>query len=589
MSSVVIPNPTRNLLGFETTLTQAVCEILNSPRALMVHTLIKYKEWDQLATMTCDSRNYRDVGAFADDYLVSNLMRKSTSMPSRGPEDLKAEALRRFYAAELLCKGTNDRFLSSEWVPPTWWHAFTKNLSRILGPVSSAAKALPGLVANGPGASIGVRGLGLVPSDKFDTRPTLTEEQLPYYEAIVGETMAEYRPRRCVRVVKGNRFFSVPKDSITERGACTEPTVSMMGQLALGEYIRRRLLKWGVDIRTQEWNQALAEYAAEWRLATIDLSQASDLMAWGFLLQALSLEWFSLLSLLSCRFTLMPDGSWVELEKFCSMGNGFTFALQTAVFEAIVLTFVKPEDRCVTAVYGDDIIVPQAQSRDVIDALEFSGFRVNTRKSYLAGSFFESCGTDWFLGRNVRPFNLQNEEGCESVPIALTVLNALRRWSSRRNALDKGHNEWREGCDRRFFSLWKTLKQHVPHPWANCRVPLRLGDTGILSDSSELITRPLPESSWEGVEVLAVRLEPVTLEKRTFGVLLAALMNAGDEDHRVLNPIWGSIAERLEVELIGLPPSFRRPTLGREPRRGLFGQPVAGWTHIWDVGPGLAW
>jgi hypothetical protein len=582
MSSSVIENPIDNPLGFEKTLTHSICQALNTPRSLTVSLLIREGEWRQLKDLTLRYNDYHDIGNFADDYLASNLLRKSRNLPGSDETALKDEAIRRFYTAELRCKETNEKFLSDNWCPPSWWHRFERELRRILGPVADVTREIR--IRNGKGASIGVRGFGMVSSDKFDYKPTVTKDLLPFYEAIVGETISDYRPKAVP--VKGNTFFSVPKDSDTERGACTEPTVNMMLQLHIGNVLRQRLQKFGVDLRTQAWNQALAEMAFEWRLATVDLSQASDLMAWGFLLRCLPLEWFHLLSLASCRFTEMPSGDSVELEKFCSMGNGFTFPLQSAVYLAFVNTFTRREDRCVTAVYGDDMIVPQSVCEDLIDALDYSGFKVNTRKSCLAGSFFESCGADYFLGRNVRPFFLRQDPEAPNVPIIVVSINNLRRWSYRR----LGHI----GCDARLKSIWLSLKDMVPDPWT-CRVPWSLGDSGILSGSKELGKKKLDTKNptWEGEIVRAVVMQPEELDKRTFGVLLATLMNSGDGHDQELVPLWDRILEcpRLS-KLRGRADNgiyLGRPTYGIEPRRGFLREIRTGWTHIVDRGPDLAW
>jgi len=59
-------------------------------------------------------------------------------------------------------------------------------------------------------------------------------------------------------------------------------------------------------------------------------------------------------------------------------------------------------------VYGDDIIIPWSKAREVIEALEFFGLRVNRDKSCLEGSFAESCGVDAFKGVNVTPTKIKS-------------------------------------------------------------------------------------------------------------------------------------------------------------------------------------
>jgi hypothetical protein len=92
----------------------------------------------------------------------------------------------------------------------------------------------------------------------------------------------------------------------------------------------------------------------------------------------------------------MVDGESFMLEKFSSMGNGYTFELESTIFAGCVFACVPPSrwDDC--SVYGDDLIVPQKYADRLVDCLETFGFKVNHKKSCLAGRFFESCGTDWF-------------------------------------------------------------------------------------------------------------------------------------------------------------------------------------------------
>jgi len=60
------------------------------------------------------------------------------------------------------------------------------------------------------------------------------------------------------------------------------------------------------------------------------------------------------------------------------------------------------------SVYGDDLIYPIEALEDVRAGLEFFGFTVNKEKSFSTGNFRESCGKDYFFGRNVRPFYLKD-------------------------------------------------------------------------------------------------------------------------------------------------------------------------------------
>jgi hypothetical protein len=52
-------------------------------------------------------------------------------------------------------------------------------------------------------------------------------------------------------------------------------------------------------------------------------------------------------------------------------------------------------------IFGDDIIVPKEYARSVSESLELFGLKVNRHKSFWNGNFRESCGKDYFRGRDV--------------------------------------------------------------------------------------------------------------------------------------------------------------------------------------------
>lgn len=95
-----------------------------------------------------------------------------------------------------------------------------------------------------------------------------------------------------------------------------------------------------------------------------------------------------------------------KLEKISSMGNGFTFELETLIFWALatsVCDFLGVDSTDVS-VYGDDIIVPTETVSSLLETLEFLGFRMNQEKSFWSGKFRESCGKDYYFGIDVRPY-----------------------------------------------------------------------------------------------------------------------------------------------------------------------------------------
>jgi hypothetical protein len=110
----------------------------------------------------------------------------------------------------------------------------------------------------------------------------------------------------------------------------------------------------------------------------------------------------------------LVDGKWHRLEKFSSMGNGYTFELETCVFACLIAACLQLKGRAGVLghdffVYGDDLIVPSDTAKLVIDTLAWVGFKVNSDKSFTDGSFRESCGGDYLRGEPVRAFYLKQD------------------------------------------------------------------------------------------------------------------------------------------------------------------------------------
>jgi hypothetical protein len=97
-----------------------------------------------------------------------------------------------------------------------------------------------------------------------------------------------------------------------------------------------------------------------------------------------------------------PKGVLVDksytFEKISSMGNGFTFALESLIFGALVRCAIRRTGSVKkSAVYGDDLIVPVTAAPYLKTLLEYFGFQLNEDKSFAAGPFRESCGKDFYL------------------------------------------------------------------------------------------------------------------------------------------------------------------------------------------------
>lgn len=585
-----------SLLRKELDTTLDLCEVINTPRSLTVYLLLSGEkaEWDQYLELECNPSHYLDPEHFARDKLVTGLMQKSQVLPLE--IDLQAKALASFRDAEQQCRETNERLRATDYVDlPHWWRKAEKVAARILGELTpEVLNWISEHGAQGPGAVVGVPGQGTTLSDKYTKTPSVTAELLPFARHIMGDAWFDYACNNGVtpRVVRGNWFFTVPKKATELRGCAKGPLVNVFCQLAVKRFVEGRLRLFGVDLRTQDWNRWLASMAYEWDLVTLDLRSASDLMALEVPLRLLPDRWGHLFALLREKETRLPDGHWVRLEKFCAMGNGYTFVLQTLIFRSVIEAICGRGDLPLTAVYGDDIIVPRRHAQEVITALEFLGFSVNLKKSCLARNFFESCGADYLFGYPVRPFFFRSLPE-DPIPFEVAAANRLRLWSRDRT---RGL-----GCHNQFRGSWTRLAKACPTPWRGLRTPLCLGDAGLISSDVEVRSRSKPhipekvpgyggpDHGWTELrEIQQVLIRPKKADKRTFGVVLSALAAGRDPLEIVQTIDWrASYAKDIWRE-----PVFEAscsPTLGFEPVRGFLGRPRTKWTPMRLGSENLAW
>lgn len=486
-----------------------IADTINSPRSLAVKLLVEHGEWQQLMDLTVDPDDYEDVGNFADDYLITSILSKSPNVPLG--IDRASVALNSFYEAEKTCAEANLRLVGEK---PSWFRIFRDRLRSVLGPCDRRAlDYIEARMSHGPGATTGVPGWGSIGPMKFENELHLTQSLIPFAKVLMGPRWHELYNSPFI-VVDGNRFTTVPKNAKTDRGICVEPTLNLYGQKGIGAFIRKRLKHFSIDLNSQENNQDMARRAFKEGLCTIDLSMASDTMCRELIWQTLDLEWVELLTMFRSPVTQMPDGTCVKLEKFSSMGNGFTFELESLFFFSLARTIVPREEWDRISVFGDDIIIPAQHAHPFIEALNFLGFKTNGAKSYLAGNFFESCGTDWFKGLNVRPFYLRGKND-SGIPYQLQIANSLRLYAAR--VCSSGF------CDSRFRHIWNTLVDSLPTWVRDCKVSPDLGDQGLIVSDDEARHLPLAPDGLEGRITKILRVQMAKRHHEHYGALLFAL------------------------------------------------------------------
>lgn len=451
-------------------------EDLGTPISLGVAIRYRYGEWDQLAAMQIDPRLYSTAHALWRDSQAVNLLRKLKELPTT--VDREAAAMDAFFACEAQCYRSNERLsplLNSGLPDPDcgvaqFFLRVRKIAKSILGPVPVDIHG-----RFGPGATYADRGVYTTIPDKMSTRPTFTSSAWLWLRSW-SET-AWHRTTQCYgrhpEAVRGNRFTTVPKDCLKDRGIAVEPSINLYYQLGVGREIRRRLGVTGINLRRgKEIHMQVACRASKHLdFVTIDLSNASDTISRSLVELCLPTDWFKLLDSLRSPTTLV-QGKTYYLEKFSSMGNGFTFELETLVFLCLILA-CPSQDVLVPGhnvfVYGDDIIVPRELSDAVMSVLKFSGLTPNAKKTFTDGNFRESCGGDFFGGVDVRPFFL------EELPVEphqlIAFANGLRR---------SGHTAG--GSFDLLRRAWHRILDQIPVQIRRCRGPGLLGDLVIHDD-----------------------------------------------------------------------------------------------------------
>lgn len=468
-------------------LSRALYADLDTPVSLGVYLRQKYGEWDQFLAMRADPAHYIDTSLGADRYLrdaqAIELLRKYPSLPVR--IDRKQVAIDGFYAAEKQCKRTND-FLAP-FVDNYGFDATTIRLtpfveqvkrlvSRILGPLPEDLR-----VRFGPGATFESKGHRhascLTAADKMTMPLCCTQGAVDLlsfiYETKWGKAVLK-RDHSAPVLVDGNRFTTVPKDATKDRGICIEPGANVALQLAVGRVIRSRLRRFGLDLQNgQDLHRALAQVGSRsGDIATLDLSSASDTVALNLVKVLLPEDWFELLASLRSPKTLIGK-RWVVLEKFSSMGNGFTFELETLIFACLTSVASGAQIGSNVFVYGDDILYPSEKAGAVTNCLRLFGFTPNARKSFSSGPFRESCGGDFFAGFPVRPYYIDGE------------INDPASWISAHNGLRRASLQL--GVDR-FRRARNRALGNLPRDVRGIRGPVHLGDLVIHDHESRWVT-----------------------------------------------------------------------------------------------------
>lgn len=477
----------------------SLCKSVDSSASLRAWLCYKY---DQLALAELDIQpgDYLVPEAFALDYLVVSFLSKWKGLKTG--LDLQAEGLRRFTSGEESCRMTNQRLIKGRAEPikahvASVIYTARRKIARLLGPLPAYDTLQYGW---GPGATADLSRRAAFVDTKMCKLPlSVSRRALPVARQVISADLhwsaaiLNVNPDVIVgpfcwlpsvfSITEECEVTTVDKNAKTHRVIAMEPTLNGYLQKGFGHFFRQRLKRVGIDLRKQENNQVAASQAYQLGLATLDLKAASDTVSKELVYELLPLEWADALDSLRSHKARLPSGEVISLEKFSSMGNGFTFELESLIFWAVADSCREapddssPSDELLSRrasehdplnlcnrvlVYGDDIVCPSEVAPLITETLAYLGFELNHSKSYVQGNFYESCGNHYFKGYNVTP--IYQKDPIEDSFDCLRMGNRIIRWAFRLGGGQHLHwaarNAWHQ--TRRIPVATRTLDLQLP-------------------------------------------------------------------------------------------------------------------------------
>lgn len=374
----------------------------------------------------------------SDEHFVANqialLIRKYPYPKDINPFDPEGAAIRTFERSERKCARINSYFRAVDSGKHFYKHSeiFGKARDWIQYVIGSQPN-LPQIYSQcgfGSGASVDVHGSATNVARKLlaskwtvtpgafnlaygavtfnlHTRTRLCVDELGFSSGIEGHMRSAFA--QTSKVITYNKLAFVLKTVRTHRSIAVEPLLNSFVQKGIDNTFRLFLKRVGIDLSNQELNQTMAMLGSlddsEEGYVTIDLRSASDSIAILLVMFLFPRDWFEILNQARSK-SYSYKGTSKSFEKFCTMGNGFCFPLQTLIFASLCEAVGARRSNDDYRVYGDDIVIRRKYAKDLIKYLRIAGFETNKSKTFLEGPFRESCGADWFKGEDVRPYTL---------------------------------------------------------------------------------------------------------------------------------------------------------------------------------------
>lgn len=300
--------------------------------------------------------------------------------------------------------------------------------------------------------------------------PVLTDQVSRLYNnkqeffSLVSEFLFTY--------VTGARGASVPKSNEKRRFINIEPMFNMLLQRCVASVIKRVLKSLGNDLETGQQDHRLL--ISNFLYATIDLKNASDSHHFDSAEFMFPLNVFKKMRQWRSYTTTLELKGVGEIQvnnfKLSSMGNGYTFESMTIHLLAIARVL---DDTA--RVYGDDIIIKAEVAPQFIRCIRALGWVTNNDKTFISGSFRESCGGFYHL--DVGYVTSYDFHYCETIQDVFTIANKLRRladWPGFRQAwldilkeipaMHKGPVSHSSDLNQLWVEDPKYLRQHRKNP-----------------------------------------------------------------------------------------------------------------------------
>lgn len=451
-----------------------------------------------------------DVDEFRDAYLAVEVLSK---YPFEIPGiDREKSAMDTFTEMEDLCARTNARlacYWERHYAGPSYHSVMSRArrlIEKCLGQLDMAR--IEERCSFTSGASTSQKRRCGDPYYKFGAEYPDVTSNCERLAEIVVRRIPRWHERLCLastyrrlgnlfHLVPGNRITTVPKNAKTERTIAIEPDLNMFLQRGIGIYMRERLSRVGVDLRSQVRNQDLAMVGSfSGELTTLDLKGASDSVSLGLVELLLPQDWCALINMTRSPCGTLPSGDLIVYEKVSSMGNGYTFELESLIFWALcrsVMIELKLEDRRL-AVYGDDLVFPVGATRMIREVLDFAGFIVNEEKSFSSGPFRESCGKHYWHGYDVTPFYVRKD--LDRLTRVVSLANRIKEHGSLRF---EGY-----GIDERFKETYDLVLRNIPKfIQRTIAGPSNLGDSVLWTSWDQARPAKAPRG-WQGWRVTAL-------------------------------------------------------------------------------------